>query len=545
MVIMVVCLCLVGCGGGTHDARLTAINDSTTVNPERAVAALDTIDVATLSDRDRHYYDLLTVKARDKAYITHTSDSLILSVIDYYRSHDSEHLPEALYYGGRVYSDLGDYPTALTYFQDALDVTPADDINLLGRLNSQTGRLLNAIRQYRLANPYLKESIRIDSIEKDTFGLAFNNQLLSSNYVGQCKYDSASYYIDNAVKYTQTLTALDKADISICLAAVEYHKGNHATAIDIIRSYINNASETFRWLALSYACDIYYDAQKYDSVYFYARQLCYAPLDQNQRFGYLYLQKPEVRKYLPGDSVDIFADKYYNAIKDYLHSHDAESTLWQSTRYNYNVHEKKRKEAEQSNLWLERTIYSISIILLLCICVIMFMKYRNTKNLVSLKEAQKEIQQLRNELEHTPMKKENMVELREHLKEKLLNILSHTDSVRHIPADIEQMSKSLFEHYNKNMFISESDPIWNRITEKINSQNPQFYKYIDILTLGKLNPGDMRILELIRCGITPTQMSHILGKAKGTISSRRASMSERMFDKSIGNTEFDFIIRSL
>ncbi|MDY2916896.1 MAG: amino acid ABC transporter permease, partial [Muribaculaceae bacterium] len=102
MVIMVVCLCLVGCGGGTHDARLTAINDSTTVNPERAVAALDTIDVATLSDRDRHYYDLLTVKARDKAYITHTSDSLILSVIDYYRSRDSRHLPEALYYGGRV-----------------------------------------------------------------------------------------------------------------------------------------------------------------------------------------------------------------------------------------------------------------------------------------------------------------------------------------------------------------------------------------------------------------------------------------------------------
>ena len=214
MVIIAACLCLVGCGGGAHDARLTAINDSADVNPKWSVAALDSLDVDALSDRDRHYYDLLTVKARDKAYITHTSDSLILSVIDYYRSRDSRHLPEALYYGGRVYSDLGDYPTALTYFQDALDVTPADDINLLGRLNSQTGRLLNAIRQYRLANPYLKESIRIDSIEKDTFGLAFNNQLLSSNYVGQCKYDSASYYIDNAVKYTQTLTALDKADLS-------------------------------------------------------------------------------------------------------------------------------------------------------------------------------------------------------------------------------------------------------------------------------------------------------------------------------------------
>ena len=56
---------------------------------------------------------------------------------------------------------------------------------------------------------------------------------------------------------------------------------------------------------------IYITMHKNDSVYFYARQLCYAPLDQNQRFGYLYLQKPEVRKYLPGDSVDIFADKYH------------------------------------------------------------------------------------------------------------------------------------------------------------------------------------------------------------------------------------------
>lgn len=175
----------------------------------------------------------------------------------------------------------------------------------------------------------------------------------------------------------------------------------------------------------------------------------------------------------------------------------------------------------------------------------MFMKYRNTRSIISLKKAQKEILKLRNELENTPIKKENMVELRERMKEKLMDILSHTESVRHIPSDIEQLCQSIFEHYDKRKFIPESDPIWNKMTEQIRSHNPQFYKYIEILSLGKLNEGDLKILELIRCGITPTQISNILGKEKGTISSRRTSMSKRMFDKSVGNTEFDFIIRSL
>lgn len=54
----------------------------------------------------RMYYDLLTVKVRDKAYIRHTSDSLIRNVLRYYEHQDDKkHLPETYYYAGRVYSD--------------------------------------------------------------------------------------------------------------------------------------------------------------------------------------------------------------------------------------------------------------------------------------------------------------------------------------------------------------------------------------------------------------------------------------------------------
>ena len=67
------------------------------------------------------YYQLLRVKADDKAHIKHTSDSLILTVAQYYRQHPSSgRLPEAYYYVGRVNSELLNGEKALLYFQKAL-----------------------------------------------------------------------------------------------------------------------------------------------------------------------------------------------------------------------------------------------------------------------------------------------------------------------------------------------------------------------------------------------------------------------------------------
>lgn len=68
------------------------------------------------------YYRLLSIKAYDKAFIPLTSDSLILPVLHYYiNRNDKRHLPEAYYYAGRIYRDLGDAPQALDYFEKALD----------------------------------------------------------------------------------------------------------------------------------------------------------------------------------------------------------------------------------------------------------------------------------------------------------------------------------------------------------------------------------------------------------------------------------------
>lgn len=176
---------LVGCSD-SHDPRLERINAMTITDTRGALVALDSIDSSTLGEADRHFRDLLSVKAADKEYVRHTSDSIILDVIDYYRNASYDTLcAEAFYYGGRVYSDMGDYPTAMRYFQNALDLLPKNtpQQSLRSCVLSQTGRLLSQLRLNEQAIPYLREAISIESNTNDSVGLMWDYELLGSVYL--------------------------------------------------------------------------------------------------------------------------------------------------------------------------------------------------------------------------------------------------------------------------------------------------------------------------------------------------------------------------
>ena len=139
------------CSKNKQDGRLTHISEIVSESPHEALYSLDSIDYMSLSNADKYFYDFLTIKAKDKAYIRHYSDSLFIRVHDYYSNSRTAPLyPEVLYYGGRVYSDLGDYPTALNYFHLSLDYLPSNTTNqnLRNRVLSQTGRLLNSLRLF-------------------------------------------------------------------------------------------------------------------------------------------------------------------------------------------------------------------------------------------------------------------------------------------------------------------------------------------------------------------------------------------------------------
>ena len=126
----------------------------------------------------RAYYDLLTVKADDKAHQKHTSDSLICKVASYFEKHPKTgHLPEAYYYVGRVNVDILNGEKALLYFQKAL---LEDSIHVTIRLKS---RIYAQLGYIYLRNGLLEEAIGMQQLANfycrqigDTLGMRYSNE---------------------------------------------------------------------------------------------------------------------------------------------------------------------------------------------------------------------------------------------------------------------------------------------------------------------------------------------------------------------------------
>ena len=77
--------------------------------------------LAALPEETRMYHQLLTIQAKDKQYITHTSDSLINRIVSFYEDYgNSDRLMMAYFYQGSTYRDMNDAPRALKAFHQFL-----------------------------------------------------------------------------------------------------------------------------------------------------------------------------------------------------------------------------------------------------------------------------------------------------------------------------------------------------------------------------------------------------------------------------------------
>lgn len=79
-------LCFYACDRKPYPQSLIIADSLASIQPDSAIALLKTLEdnIKTESESTQMYYRLLCIKANDKAYIRHTSDSLILLVLHYY-----------------------------------------------------------------------------------------------------------------------------------------------------------------------------------------------------------------------------------------------------------------------------------------------------------------------------------------------------------------------------------------------------------------------------------------------------------------------------
>ncbi|MDE5795261.1 MAG: hypothetical protein K2I08_11140 [Muribaculaceae bacterium] len=547
--------------------------------PHKTISMLDSIDPRSLSEKDRHRYDLLCIKSRDKAYVCHTSDSLILDVIDYYESHQDQGLyPEALYYGGRVFSDIGDLPTALEYFQKSIDATPDDEeyLRLKSSVLSQTGRLLESLRLHQQSYPYIAKAIEISTQLKDSVNIFYDAMLLANIYKHSKEYNMARKQLYVAKKFAPNMPIEDKKWWEIEYASILQHEGKNDSSLMIINRLPLMTDSLYKNYAIGVTADIYKTTGKIDSAYYYAKQLALSSDFTNRFAGFKILFSPEVSLSIPKDSIVFFARSYGDHIDEYLDRFNSEESILQNSKYNYFLHQRERDKAEKEKSQAEksrnRAIVFGGIAIILLIILISYILISKLKDEIKLRMAIQLLQTLEvrdlqghndpPKIEDYDLSKDYDIEydkkqryllpfysqqenLRKELLARLHFVSRNDESTSKNDERIfqSQVVKRLYRMLSEDKGIKDGETkIWKDIENEVHHLSPEFKSRLYILSKGKMNEKEYRVALLIRCGFKPKEISNLLLRGKSAATDRRRSLSRKIFGDSAELSSLDSLI---
>ena len=409
---------LSGCETPIRNHQLKSLNTRLSTPEIDADAArniyltLKHISVDSLNEAERNFRSFLLIKSADKAYISHSNDTTYLNVKEYFRTEHTELYPEVLYYGGRVYSDIGDTQTALEHFTDALDLVKEskENLPLQAKICSQMGQTLNRLRIYDQAEEYLKDAIQIGNELSDSTGLAFDYNSLGYVYMHQGKFGEAKF------SFNRSKTLSDKLSSSIIfndnyLAFIYSQMGNNHMAIKLIRKALSN-KDSLSWSTIKgHAALIYLRAGVLDTAYMHAHDLATTKTSYARELGYEIMLSPELIHRAPKDSLSYFFSNYKSLLDAYYDNNKNQAAINQNASYNYRIHERERVKAEEKNYKLKKLIGIATAMVLIVLILLGYQKYRYQKKLVRLHKALDNVKNLKrikeiNEIESSETAKE-------------------------------------------------------------------------------------------------------------------------------------------
>ena len=155
---------LFSCTDQHAESIITKAEQLLNTKPDSALVVLEEIrdSKADWPHSQQMHYELVYAQAQNKAFVNFTTDSIVLSLVDYYGRHgNANEQMMANYMAGCAYRDLEDALSALKYMNlavDAVDESDEDcDLNTLMRVYSQMGGLYQRVAAFendRMANSH-------------------------------------------------------------------------------------------------------------------------------------------------------------------------------------------------------------------------------------------------------------------------------------------------------------------------------------------------------------------------------------------------------
>ncbi|MCM1141833.1 MAG: hypothetical protein NC453_24950, partial [Muribaculum sp.] len=300
---------------------------------------------------------------------------------------------------------------------------------------------------------------------------------------------------------------------------------------------------------------------------YYARELILDADSLNKAVGYQIILLPEIRNFINNpDTIFKYITDYRSIIEELYDDNENQLALHQEAIYNYQLHVKDKEKSDSRNRFLSYCIASLVFIVLTLYLLVLLLRIRNRNNIIKLRAAIENVNRIQQSINNEQFKnssnhikhdyddencattpKETEEELRVRLREKLFSIYDSGEKPWEVPKAIKDSAayRTIIDKIASKTMIKENDPIWNEIEKIVIEESPNFKSNLKLLVGGNFSSYDIKTALLIKCGISTSQMSILLNRAKGTIVSRRESMCERVFDKKLGTQVIDGIIRLL
>lgn len=360
-------------------------------NPDSALVVLDSLN-AYSSDFNRHFnmqYQLQLTNARMKSGILFTTDSLTLSLIDYFDSHGTDDERALAYYiYGCSLVDLGQAPEALQAYYTALESIDTTQTNCnYNLLKGIYGQMSQIFHQQNLPHDEiwaLKHYIENVERTSDPSEIAFAKSRMTSPYYLLNRIDTVLQITQEAYEILKSIG--DNQNAAIILGSTihfDLEKGQLNKVKKSIEIYENESGLFDKSGNIANGFEGYYC---YKGLYELAiNQLDSAEIYFRKAIRYDYTSdgyKGLMSVYRKRNNVDsVFKfSLLYEAAQDTLHNQMRTTAIHQmSALYNYNRSQKEAEQEREKSRILKMSIVFVIILFILLLILLQWLYLRNQR----------------------------------------------------------------------------------------------------------------------------------------------------------------------
>jgi tetratricopeptide (TPR) repeat protein len=534
-----------------YDDQLAHIDSLADVNPNSADVLLLNSLAPLPTGEGQGIGLLLRIKIDDKLYrpITHYRDT-ILQLIDYFERHPRV-LPRLLgstgpalpyLYAGRIYSDLGDAPQALDYYQRALDVMPVGQIEngelkiengepsaetrrlakQRGLLHSFIGTQLYYQGLYRDALCQYNDARRYDMYASDTIGVIYDLRDAAEQYKYLSLNDSSLLLYRNALQLSQQCNNGHLCRVvQSQIARLYIAKGDYELAHQYILPAINRIDTVDISSTYALASVIYKNIGDADSaLYCYNKLLQYGNVT-GKSLAFKELAAIATKKRDPSLALHYLSQ--YSLLIDSIRKMDnAETVARMHAAYNYQKHEREAHELKEKNDRLRHYLLlsSLAVVVMLLSAGIVVLRRRYRRQLVQSSMGKTDLLRYAYEQKTEQQKQQE--------REQVFG---------------SPVYAAIQSHLRSTDDVMLNDDEWEQLHQMVNAVYPNFRSKLTSLTA--MNAHEYHVCLLLKIGVKPSSIAKLTAHSAEAISSSRRRLYERAMKKSGKSRDWDELVTIL